>query len=79
MTPWPDSDNASIRWPLTITPYPVSVGIAPFLLLQQQVLPLAWSTYSAKVASSSHMCVTASPPNPRAHLCALEIGVHMDL
>src|SRR6266851_5410344 len=78
--------HTSIGWPLTITPYPVSVRIATFLLaficsifLQQQVLLLAWSAYSAKVTSSSCMCVTASPPNPRVHLCVSEIGAHTDL
>ena len=78
--------HTSIGWPLTITPYPVSTGIATFLLtlicsifLQQQVLLLAWSTYSAKVALFSYTCITASPPNPCMHLCALEIEVHVAL
>src|SRR6266851_1362803 len=78
--------HTSIGWPLTITPYPVSVGIATFLLtlicsifLRQQVLLLVWSAYSAKVTSSSCMCITASPPNPHTHLCVSEIGAHVDL
>jgi hypothetical protein len=78
--------HTSIRWPLTITLYPVSAGIATFLLLlicsiflQQQVLLLAWSAYLAKVTLSSHMCVTTSPLNPCVHLCALEIGAHVAL
>lgn len=47
-------------------------------VLQLQVLLSAWSVYSAKAASSSRTCVTVSPPNPCAHCCALEIGVHTD-
>jgi len=74
--------HAYIGWPLTITAYPVSdlcsSGFLAYNILQQ-VLLLAWSVYSAKVTLSYHMCVTASPPNPCAHLCVLEIGAYMDL
>jgi hypothetical protein len=74
--------HACIGWPLTITAYPVSdshsSGFLAYNILQW-VLLLAWSMYSAKVISSYHMWVTASPPNPRMHLCVLEIGAHVDL